>query len=226
MPKKSIKETKKSTLSIPVYDLNGKVEKNLDLTEKIFAVDGNSKLLSQYVRVYLSNQRQGTASTKTRGEVAGTTKKIYKQKGTGRARHGAKKAPIFIGGGVTGGPKPKDYSLKMNKKQKRKALFYSLSQKLKNNSVLGLVNNALEIKPKTKLMSNFLNSVDLKNKKILLVLPEKKGDLFLASRNLKNLAILPVESINAYSVMKHEKVLFTEKSIERLTKHFLKENES
>src|SRR3989338_4919632 len=143
--KKAIKtvkktETKKSSagLTIPVYDLNGKEKGTVELAKEIFAVEASPKLLAQYVRVYLANRRQGTASTKTRGEITGSTRKIYKQKGTGRDRHGDIKAPIFVGGGTVGGPKPRDYSLKFNKKQTKKALFYSLSLKFKEQGIFGL----------------------------------------------------------------------------------------
>src|SRR3989338_9847754 len=107
------------------------------MPKEIFAVEASPRLLAQYVRVYLANRRQGTASAKTRAEVKGSTRKIYKQKGTGKARHGDIKAPIFIGGGVVGGPIPRDFSLKFNKKQKRKVLFYALTLKLKQKDIFG-----------------------------------------------------------------------------------------
>ena len=119
--KKKVKKTVKAGLTIPVYGLDGKEKGAAELPKEIFTVEASPKLLAQYVRVYLVNRRQGTASTKTRGEVSGSTRKIYKQKGTGKARHGDIKAPIFTGGGVVGGPKPQDYSLKLNKKQTKKA---------------------------------------------------------------------------------------------------------
>src|SRR3990172_10626024 len=144
MPK--IKKTKKEVrkknvkagLTLPVYGVDGKEKTPADLQKEIFSVEVNPRLLAQYVRVYLANQRQGNASTKTRGEVTGSTRKIYRQKGTGNARHGSIKAPIFVGGGITFGPKPRDYSLKMNKKQKTLALFSSLTVKANDKEIFAL----------------------------------------------------------------------------------------
>jgi large subunit ribosomal protein L4 len=117
-----------------------KKEKIIDFPKEMFESIENKPLLAQAVRVYLANQRQGNASTKTRGEVHGTTKKVYKQKGTGRARHGAKKAPIFVGGGIAGGPKPRDYSLKLNKQQKKIALICALTLKRNEKKLFVLEN--------------------------------------------------------------------------------------
>src|SRR3989339_216040 len=111
---------KNITLSVRVFSIDGKEKKTIELNKNIFDVKVSPSLLAQAVRVYLANQRAGTASSKTRSEVVGSTRKIYRQKGTGKARHGSLKAPIFVGGGVVGGPKPRDFSLKINKKQKTK----------------------------------------------------------------------------------------------------------
>src|SRR3989344_6756187 len=159
--KKETKTVKKNNpkksgegLTIPVYNLEGKEVKTLDVPKEIFSVKPNPKLLAQYVRVYLTNNRQGTASTKTRGEVRGSTRKIYRQKGTGRARHGAITAPIFVGGGVVFGPKPRDYSRKLPQKMKKAALFSALTAKRIDNAVK-VIGNLDTIVPKTKEMAKF-----------------------------------------------------------------------
>ena len=138
---KKVAVKKTSGLTVPVYDIKGKEKGTLILPKEAFAVSVKPQLLAQAVRVYQFNRRQGTASTKTRGEVTGSTRKIYRQKGTGRARHGDIKAPIFVGGGIVGGPKPKDYSLGINKKQKTKAFFGALTLKLKEKNILGKISN-------------------------------------------------------------------------------------
>src|SRR3989338_10897476 len=120
----TIKKTttvKKTSPSLVIYNIEGKEEKTIELPKDIFSVSANPSLLAQAVRVYLVNQRQGNVKVKTRSEVIGSTRKIYRQKGTGKARHGAIKAPIFVGGGVAHGPKQKDYNLKFNKKMRKKA---------------------------------------------------------------------------------------------------------
>src|SRR3989344_6029979 len=129
------KTTKKGSLFAPVYDLKGAKSGTLALPKEVFGTKVNNSLMAQAVRVYLANQRQGNATTKTRGEVQGSSKKIYRQKGTGRARHGSLRAPIFVKGGIVFGPKPRDFSLDLPKKMKRKALFSSLSAKAADSEV-------------------------------------------------------------------------------------------
>jgi len=221
---KKPKQIKKDTSpTIPVYGLDGKEEKKIIFPKEIFLSKTNSSVLAQYIRVYLTNQRQGTASAKTRGQVSGSTRKIYRQKGTGRARHGDIKAPIFIGGGVVGGPKPKEYSLKINKKQAKKALFCALSLKLQEKAIIGLIDKFLNIRPKTKAVVEFLKKTDLADKKILLILPKmEKNNLMLAARNLPNIELVGATSINPYTLLKNQKILLLENSLSIITNHFLK----
>lgn len=216
---------KSAGLSIKVFDLEGKEKKELVLAKEIFSVKVSPKLLAQYVRVYLANQRQGNASTKTRGEVIGSTRKIYRQKGTGKARHGDIKAPIFVGGGVVGGPTPRDYSLKMNKKQKQKALFGALSLKYEKKLIFGLTETALKTEPKTKIMASFLKKMDWTGKRVLFVLPELRNNLVLASRNLYEPELIEAKTLNPYIVMRADVILFLEPSVNIVVNHFLKKNE-
>lgn len=220
---KSVEKKQVSKLSVKVYDASGKEKDTISLSKELFSVEGSPKLLAQYVHVYLANQRQGTASTKTRGEVTGSTRKIYRQKGTGRARHGSIKAPIFVGGGVVGGPQPRDYSLKLNKKQKRKSLFLALTLKKKEDAILVADKSLLSIEPKTKLVAEFLSTRGLQNKKALFVLPKmQKNNFILASRNIPYVQLEAATSLNPYILLDAEKIIFVDDALSVLEKHFLK----
>lgn len=219
------KVTKPTSFTLSLFDLLGKEKSQVVLPKEIFGLQENTTLLTQYVRVYLANQRQSNASTKTRAEVQGSTRKIYKQKGTGRARHGSRRAPLFVGGGTIGGPQNHNFSLKMNKKQKQKALFTALSLKYKEQNTMGLVKETTVLK--TKVVMQFLKKTNLNNKKILLVLPElKKNNLVLASRNIPNITLIDSKSINPYILLQNDKVIFADNSIEVLKSHFLKQHEN
>lgn len=206
---------KKTNLSLSVYDVNGKEQKIIQLPSEVFAVTVNSKLLTQAVRVYLVNQRQGNVKVKTRSEVIGSTRKIYRQKGTGKARHGAIKAPIFVGGGVAHGPKQKNYNLKFNKKEKRIALYGALSIKLKEKKIFGLDEKALTMKPKTKAIVNFLKELKLIGKNNLVIMKKvETNNLVLAMRNVPNLTFVDVNSLNTYMVLKSSSLIFVENALE------------
>ncbi len=228
---KKVTEVKKpkvaaTGLHVPLMDMTGKEAGTFPLPKEMFSVQSSPKLMAQYVRIYLANQRQGTASTKTRGQIIGSTRKIYKQKGTGKARHGDIKAPIFVGGGVAGGPQPRDYSLGMNKKQKRIVLFSALSLKLKEKNLFGLSKSFSNIEAKTKNMASFLKSANLSKKSALLIIAKmEKNNLVLASRNLPKITLKDVKSLNAYELLQHNTVLFTEEALSVLLKHYLS-NES
>ncbi|MBI2641242.1 50S ribosomal protein L4 [Candidatus Roizmanbacteria bacterium] len=231
-----VKSDQRNDLLIPVYDPSGSQKGTVEFPKELFVADVNPKLLAQYVRVYLTNQRQGTASTKTRSEVKGSTRKIYRQKGTGRARHGDIKAPIFVGGGVANtffwaegfkvGKSLKDRKyLKMsqkllkNKKQIRKAFLYSLSSKLKEKGIVGLSNLFKDIEPKTKNFYQFLKSLDLTKEKILLVFPKlEKENVVRAARNLPNVEITSDSSLNAYIILKNNKLFLFEDSLKMMAK--------
>jgi large subunit ribosomal protein L4 len=206
---------KKAGLSLVVYNIEGKEQKTVELPKEIFSVPINPSLLAQAVRVYLVNQRQGNVSVKTRGEVIGSTRKIYRQKGTGKARHGALKAPIFVGGGIAHGPKKTDYHLKFNKKEKKVALFSALSEKLKEKKLFGLEDKALTIKPKTKVFTNFLEKLELLGQNNLIIfLKKEKNNLILAMRNIPGVAFVDVNSLNPYLVLKSNNLIFIENSLE------------
>ncbi len=223
--KKEVKpKTRRSAgnLSLSLLGLNGKEVGTTQLPKEIFASKANPKLLAQYARVYLTNQRQGNASTKTRSEVTGSTRKIYRQKGTGKARHGDIKAPIFVGGGVVGGPKPKIISLSINKKQKTKALAGAFTLRFSQGDIVGLSNDFLKMTAKTKEFANFLKLSGFENKSMVVILPKmEKNNLVLASRNIPHLTLLEAQSVNAYEVLKSKKILMVEGSVLALKEHFI-----
>lgn len=214
---------KTNNLSIPVYSLTGRVAGSMVLPKDIFGVKVNKKLLAQAIRVYSTNQKTITASTKTRGEVRGSTAKIYRQKGTGRARHGAIRAPIFVGGGIVFGPKPKTVRLELPKKMKRGSLLSALSSKAIDKSIIG-VSGLEKATGKTKEMAKLLSVVsrqssDKKQKQVsaLIVIGEKTDNVVRAARNIPGINVLPVNTINAYEILKHDILLLTKEALERLS---------
>lgn len=212
-------------MKVDLYDISGKKIKKIEVPEEIFKTEVNPLLMAQAVRVYLANQRQGTQSAKTRGEVSGSGRKIYRQKGTGLARHGDRYAPIFVGGGVAFPPKPRDFSLKIGKKQKRKALFSALTSKMKENAII-FIEGLEKIKRKTKEMLKVLKNLGIldskKELKILLVLPNKIENLILAARNIKGVTLIPANLLNTYTVLNSDRIIFLKDSIDRLKEVFLK----
>ncbi|OGE64724.1 50S ribosomal protein L4 [Candidatus Daviesbacteria bacterium RIFCSPLOWO2_02_FULL_36_7] len=200
---------------MPVYSLAGKETGVLALPKEIFAAKVSKSLLAQAVRVYATNQKSLLASTKTRGEVEGSTAKIYRQKGTGRARHGAIRAPIFVGGGITFGPKPRKIRLDLPKKMKKAALFSALSVKAADKKVLGL-SGLDKASGKTKEMAKLIEK--LKAKSLLIVTGEKQDNVVRAIRNIPGADVLPVSLINAYEIVKHELLFVTKEAVEKLNK--------
>lgn len=213
--------SKKPNLSVSVYNLEGQETGKTLLPKEIFDVQVSDALMAQYVRIYLANQRQGTQSVKTRGEVVGSTRKIYRQKGTGRARHGDIRAPIFVGGGVAHAPKPRDFRLSLNKKQKRKALLGAFSHKAKTGDIC-IVDGLANMKPKTKSMYAFLQTMSLEKVKTLFLYSQDKVDNFIrAARNLTCLTIGNIQSVNPYLILKHKKLILTKSALEKLQSDFL-----
>lgn len=217
MENKKILTEKRSSLEVKIYNIEGQEIDKTMLPKEIFEVKASPALLAQYVRVYLANQRQGTQSVKTRGEVIGSTRKIYRQKGTGRARHGSRKAPIFVGGGSAHAPKPRDYSLKMNKKQKIKALYGALSQRAQEEKIT-IVEGLLDIAAKTKHMSKILKNLSLDQKKrLLLISPQKNHvSLYQAVRNIAYVDCVDVESLNAYTILRCSHLIFAKEALVKL----------
>jgi large subunit ribosomal protein L4 len=217
-------QTRKTSVKVSVYDTKGKVAASLSLSGEIFDAKVNPRLMAQAIRVYLANQRSGTASTKTRGEVRGSTRKIYRQKGTGRARHGGVRAPIFVKGGVAHGPKPKDHNLTLSKKMRKASLFSALTLKLHDNE-LRVVSGLEKVMPKTKEMAKVLQNVSAtdKNQKVLMVVSKSdKHDLITRSvRNITGVTYTFPEQLTTYEVLNNKMVLFMKDAIESVEKHFM-----
>lgn len=209
-----------SSLKVDVYGLDGKVSGTVTLPEEIFGEKVNKTLLAQAVRVYLANKRQGNASTKTRGEVDGSTRKIYRQKGTGRARHGSIRAPIFVKGGIVFGPKPRDFGLDLPKKMRRKALFSALAAKL-NDGEVKVLSGLESIEPKTKQFVLAMKNLGLVEKKLLLVLSEDVQVVKRAARNVQGVNSTVVKRLNAYDVLNNKNLIVTKDAVEAMKKHFL-----
>lgn len=207
------------SLTVDVFDLDGKVSGKVSLPEEVFGEKVNKVLLAQAVRVYRANKRQGNASTKTRGEVDGSTRKIYRQKGTGRARHGSVRAPIFVKGGIVFGPKPRDFGLSMPQKMRRKALFSALSASLRDGE-LKIVSGLDKLTPKTKEFVSVMKKLGLdeKKSKLLLVMASDLAQVKRAGRNVPGVSFTAVKRLNAYDVLNSKQLILTEDSIAELKK--------
>ena len=180
----------------------------VDLPEKLFNAPVRIDLMYEGVKCYLANQRQGNASTKTKGLVRGGGKKPWRQKGTGRARAGSIRSPIWRGGGTVFGPLPRDYSYQLPRKVKRKALYSAFASKLQSDAVIVL--NELDInEPKTKHLRNLLKSLHLEDKRVLFVVDKEDINLELASRNLYLIKVERVRDLNVYDLLYYDKLVLT-----------------
>lgn len=200
-----------SVLELPVFDTEGKESGSVSLSKEIFGAKINKNLMAQAVRVYLANQRQGNADTKTRGEVRGGGKKPWRQKGTGRARQGSTSAPHWRGGGVAFGPEPRDYSLIMPDKMKKLALVSALTTKL-TDSKIKVIADLNNLEGKTKNMAKTLKNLNLSGS-TLLALPKDSGKIVLAARNIENLKTTPINLLNTYIILKNSNILFTKDAL-------------
>jgi len=187
------------------------------LPNAIFGQKPEPKLIAQAVRVFLANQRQGTQNAKTRAEVARTRKKMYKQKGTGGARHGDRKAPVFVGGGIAFAPKPRDYSLDLPKKMKQKALFGALADSLKEKK-LSVVSDVSSLTGKTSQLAKFLKEVNKNEVNCLLVTDKYNKNIWQAGRNIPFLTVLPLSQVNAYEVLRVKMILVMEEAFKSTKK--------
>ena len=207
-------------MELAVINIKGKdTGKKAVLLDSIYNIEPNDHAIYLDVKQYLANQRQGTHKAKERNEVAGSTKKIKKQKGTGGARAGSIKSPVFVGGGTIFGPRPRDYHFKLNKKLKTLAKMSALAQKAKENNI-SIIEDFKLSTPKTKEYIDILNILNLSGKKTLLVIPEKNDNIFLSSRNLKRTKVLVASDINTYDLLHADKVLIAEGSISHIESLF------
>ena len=199
---------------IDVYDINGKKVKELELNEAVFGIEPNEAVVHSVLVNFLANQRQGTQSTKTRSEVSGGGRKPWRQKGTGRARQGSIRAPHWVGGGIALGPKPRSYSYKLNKKERRLAIKSCLSSKVIENE-LTVIDKFEFNEIKTKEVAKMLNNLKLEGKTLIL-LPEKNEIIQKSARNIKGVKTLSVNTINAYDLVKYKNLVVTLDTVKRL----------
>jgi large subunit ribosomal protein L4 len=209
-------------MQINLYNLQGKSTSKVSLPKMVFEEKDNPQLLAQAVRVYLSNQRKAQAKAKTRGEVSGSRIKIWRQKGTGRARHGDRYAPIFVGGGKAHGPSGEaNYKKKLPKKMKSKALAVALSIKAKEKEIR-IITGLEKIEGKTKEVADFLKQlakrekIDKKRPRFLLVVAEKMEKVFQAGRNIPNLEISLAQNVHPYQVLNNDLLLLDKKAVKKL----------
>ena len=203
-------------MKVAVHNIEGReTSKKVDLKKNIFGIEPNDHAIYLDVKQYLTNQRRGTSKTKERGEITGSRRKIRKQKGSGMARVGDIKNPIFRGGGRTFGPKPRDYDNKLNRKVKRLARKSALSYKAKDNNIIVLEDFSLD-SPKTKEYLNILNNLEQSNNKTLMVLPENNQDVYLSSRNIKKTKVVRASDICTYDIMNANKLLVLESSVKEI----------
>jgi large subunit ribosomal protein L4 len=196
--------------------------RKISLSDAVFGIEPNDHAIYLDVKSYLANQRQGTHKSKQRNEISGSSKKLKKQKGTGGARAGNIKSPLFKGGGRVFGPTPRDYSFKLNKKVKDLARKSALSYKLKDSSISVLEDFNFD-SPKTKSYVTMLNALSLADKKTLLVLPDTSKNVVLSGRNIQNTKITTAEQINTYDLMNADTVIIAESSVTKVQNLLTKE---
>ncbi len=201
-------------LNVPVFDSDGNPLENASLPEERFGGKVRTALLRDVIIMHEANHRRGTASTKTRGEVAGGGKKPWMQKHTGRARAGTNRSPIWKGGGVVFGPRPRDYSYSMHRKAKKVALQSALLSKLKDNEVV-LIDKLEFDSPSTKKLASLLKSLGILES-CLIVIPALNDTIWKSSRNIYNLKVRVVSDLNAYDVIKYKKLLIVKESLDSL----------
>ena len=191
---------------VSVFDMTGNQVSDMEISDTVFGIEPNEAVMHAMVVNYLANQRQGTQSTLTRTEVSGGGRKPWRQKGTGHARQGSTRSPQWTGGGVVFAPKPRDYSVKMNKREKQIALFSALSSKVQDSKLIVVDELALE-EVKTAKFAEILKN--LKADKALVVTKDKNENVILSSRNIPNVDTIMSSTINVYDILKHDSLVIT-----------------
>jgi len=201
---------------VAVYDITGAKTGEIELNDSVFGVEVNESVLHQAVVMQLASQRLGTASTKTRGLVRGGGRKPWKQKGTGRARAGSTRSPIWVGGGTTFGPQPRSYAFRMPRKQRRLAIKSALTAKLQDGELVVVDSIAFDA-PKTKNVITMLSGFDATNKKSLIITGEVVENVEKSARNIPGVKAIPASSsLNVYDLLYHDKVFITKEAITRI----------
>ncbi|MCE5311853.1 MAG: 50S ribosomal protein L4 [Nitrospiraceae bacterium] len=202
-------------MEIQIKDTDNKSKGKIELSESIFNSQASEAVVHSAVRSFLANQRQGTHATKTRGLVSGGGKKPWKQKHTGRARHGSTRSPLWRGGGIVFGPQPRDYTIKLPKNVKRAALYKALTMKL-NDSEITVVNKLNLEAPKTKDMIKILGNLGMEGKSVLIVLQDRDDNVILSSRNIPAVDVIRVADLNAYHIAAYDNLVFTQDALNTL----------
>ena len=209
-------------MEVKVLDFNGKdTGRKVQLSDSVFAIEPNNHAVYLDVKQYLANQRQGTHKAKERAEVAGSTRKIKKQKGTGTARAGSAKNPLFKGGGTVFGPRPRSYSFKLNKNLKRLARKSAFSIKAKESNIIVLEDFNFET-PSTKNFINVLKALELENKKSLFILGDTNKNVYLSSRNLKASNVVSSSELSTYAILNANNLVLLESSLEIIEENLSK----
>ncbi len=207
--------------SLNVYSTSSKKTGTIAIKKKFFDAKINQDLMAQAIRVYLSNQRQSPAKTKSRGEVKVTKKKVWRQKGTGRARHGSRNAPIFVGGGKAHGPSgEQNFKLKMSKKMKQASLFSALSLQNKDKNIICLT-GLEKLDSKTRSYHKTFTKLTKNSKKLLLVLPKDSTNILRATKNLPYLTSLPAKNLTTYQVLNATNIIFTKPALKDFETHYV-----
>ena len=209
-------------MKVAVLDINGKdTGRKAELSKEVFGIEPNNHAVYLDVKQYLANQRQGTHKAKERGEIAGSTRKIKKQKGTGTARAGSIKSGVFKGGGRMFGPRPRNYSFKLNKNLKRLARKSALSMKANDKDIVVLEDFNFEA-PKTKNFTAVLKALDIQDKKSLFVLGASNNNVYLSSRNFKGSEVVTNSELNTYKILNANKLVLLESSLEGIESNLSK----
>ena len=207
-------------MELSVLNKEGKeTGRKVTLNDQIFGVEPNDHAIYLDVKQYMANQRQGTSKSKERAEVSGSTRKIKKQKGTGGARAGSIKSPVFRGGGTIFGPRPRNYEFKLNKKVKQLARKSALTYKAVENSILVLEDFNLEA-PKTKEIVAIRTNLQIADKKSLFVLPVENNSIYLSSRNLKDVSVVTASDLNTYQILNAKTIVILESSVSKIEEAF------
>jgi large subunit ribosomal protein L4 len=207
-------------MELSIFSISGKeTGRKVNLNDSIFGIEPNDHAIYLDTKQFLANQRQGTHKSKERGEIAGSTRKIKRQKGTGTARAGSIKNPLFRGGGRMFGPKPRFYGFKLNKKVKQLARKSALSYKASTNNIIVLEDFSFEA-PKTKEIVKMGNNLNIANKKSVFVLPEQNNNIYLSSRNVQGVEVVTANELSTYKIMKASKLILVESAVDVLQATF------
>jgi large subunit ribosomal protein L4 len=203
---------------VALYNIAGEQVGEMELKDEVFGLEVNEALLHEVVTMQLANRRQGTQSTKTRGEVRGGGRKPWRQKGTGRARAGSIRSPLWPGGGIIFGPKPRSFNYSMPKKKRRLAIKTALSSKVQSGEIIVL--EGLEFaSPKTKEMAAILNNLNA-TRKALIVIPENNENIYKSARNIEGVNTVAAQNINVYDILAHDKLVITKEAVEKVEEVF------